>query len=288
MAALRALRPLVSPRRRPHGDGRAADARRARAREDCWRSGRSRSSSSIARWARLSDEDWHEMSGRLRARAARLMRQLDAGAGYREQIEKDLAKRIGEQARPHGRRAASRPTPRGRAGVGRACLRRLRDGQRRRREVLQGLRAAAVPRADSTRWTRRTQRKSLACVLVKPILCVLGVLCVGRAQLVAQQGGFAMPDPKQMSGIPRPVDDLPNGAVSVRLIRGALSNNIAGQPVELHVGGKVDHGEDRRRAAARSSTALAPGATVQGERRRRRRAPRVAGVSGAARRAASG
>jgi len=26
---------------------------------------------------RLSDEDWNEMSGRLRARAARLMRQLD-------------------------------------------------------------------------------------------------------------------------------------------------------------------------------------------------------------------
>jgi hypothetical protein len=44
---------------------------------------------------RLSDEDWHEMSTRLRARAGRLMRQLDAGAGYREQIEKDLAKRVG-------------------------------------------------------------------------------------------------------------------------------------------------------------------------------------------------
>jgi hypothetical protein len=43
---------------------------------------------------RLSDEDWHEMSGRLRARAARLMRQLDAGANYRDQIERDLAKRI--------------------------------------------------------------------------------------------------------------------------------------------------------------------------------------------------
>ena len=48
-----------------------------------------------------------------------------------------------------------------------------------------------------------------------------------------------MPDPKQMSGIPRPVDDLPNGAVSVRLIRGELSNNIADHPVELHVGSKV-------------------------------------------------
>ena len=47
---------------------------------------------------RLSDDDWNEMSGRLRARAARLMRQLDAGAGYRDQIEKDLAKRIGAKA----------------------------------------------------------------------------------------------------------------------------------------------------------------------------------------------
>jgi hypothetical protein len=43
---------------------------------------------------KLSESDWQEMSGRLRARAARLMRQLDAGAGYREQVEKDLAKRL--------------------------------------------------------------------------------------------------------------------------------------------------------------------------------------------------
>jgi hypothetical protein len=48
-----------------------------------------------------------------------------------------------------------------------------------------------------------------------------------------------MPDPKQMSGIPRPVTDLPDRTVSVRLIRGALSNNIINFPVELSVGGKV-------------------------------------------------
>ena len=45
---------------------------------------------------KLSDADFHEMSGRLRARAAGLMKQLDAGAGYREQIERDLEKRLGE------------------------------------------------------------------------------------------------------------------------------------------------------------------------------------------------
>ena len=46
---------------------------------------------------KLSDADWKEMSGRLRARVGRLMRQLDAGAGYRERIERELEKRLGEK-----------------------------------------------------------------------------------------------------------------------------------------------------------------------------------------------
>ncbi len=46
----------------------------------------------------------------------------------------------------------------------------------------------------------------------------------------------AQPDPRRMAGIPRPVDDLPHGSVSVRVIRGALINNIPNQAVELHVG----------------------------------------------------
>ena len=62
------------------------------------------------------------------------------------------------------------------------------------------------------------------------VLCVLALL--GRAA----SAQFQMPDPKQMAGIPRPVDDLPTGSVSVRLIRGQLSNNIASHPVELHFG----------------------------------------------------
>jgi ribosomal protein L40E len=47
---------------------------------------------------KISEEDFHEMSHRLRARAARLMKQLDAGGGYRAQIERDLAKRLGAAA----------------------------------------------------------------------------------------------------------------------------------------------------------------------------------------------
>jgi hypothetical protein len=45
---------------------------------------------------KVSERDFAEMSGRLRTRAARLMRQLDAGAGYRNEIEKEIAKRIGK------------------------------------------------------------------------------------------------------------------------------------------------------------------------------------------------
>lgn len=47
---------------------------------------------------KLSDEDFREMSSRLRARAARLIKELDAGSGYREQIERDVAKRLGDRA----------------------------------------------------------------------------------------------------------------------------------------------------------------------------------------------
>lgn len=43
---------------------------------------------------KVSEGDFHEMSGRLRARAVRLITQLDTGsAGYGERIERDLAAR---------------------------------------------------------------------------------------------------------------------------------------------------------------------------------------------------
>jgi len=73
---------------------------------------------------------------------------------------------------------------------------------------------------------------------------------------------FQMPDMKQMSGIPRPVDDLPAGSISVRLIRGALSNNITGHPVQLTVDGKpmIVKTDDAGRAQFNGITA---GATVK-------------------------
>src|SRR5579872_3382162 len=74
-----------------------------------------------------------------------------------------------------------------------------------------------------------------ASVLFLCVLVFVGVVG-GGAKLDAQ---FQMPDPKQMSGIPRPVTDLPDHAISVRLIRGDLSNNITNHPVELKIGSKA-------------------------------------------------
>lgn len=98
----------------------------------------------------------------------------------------------------------------------------------------------------------------------------LSLLCVLRSGALLQ-AQFQMPDPRQMSGIPRPVDDLPDGSVSVRLIRGALSNNIAGHPVELHTGDKIqtaktDEGGRAQFDKLPAGTRLKAVAVVDGER----------------------
>ena len=46
---------------------------------------------------KIAQADFDEMSGRLRARALGLMRQLDAGGGYKEQIAKEVASRLSEE-----------------------------------------------------------------------------------------------------------------------------------------------------------------------------------------------
>jgi hypothetical protein len=59
------------------------------------------------------------------------------------------------------------------------------------------------------------------------------------ALALAGPAGAQMPDLAQMSGVPLPTGDLPVGTVSVRVVRGDLSNVVANQPVELHVGPSV-------------------------------------------------
>src|SRR5262245_12442494 len=97
MAALRVLRPLVSP----EDDRVAVVGGRTRAGLEREKTLALRAIKDLEfdrAMGKLSEEDWKEMSSRLRARAARLMRQLDAGTGYRQQIERDLEKRLGDAA----------------------------------------------------------------------------------------------------------------------------------------------------------------------------------------------
>jgi len=88
--------------------------------------------------------------------------------------------------------------------------------------------------------------------------CVAAV--AGCAALVAQ-----MPDVRQMSGVPRPDPALPAGTVTVRVVRevgGAISGNIAKQPVEFQIGSerRTVATDDEGRAQV---TGLKPGTKVR-------------------------
>src|SRR5205823_7628875 len=97
MATLRAVKPLVSREE----DRTAMVGRRTRVALEREKLLALRSIKELEfdrAMGKLSEADWQEMSTRLRARATRLIRQLDAGGGYRAQIEQDLKKRLGESA----------------------------------------------------------------------------------------------------------------------------------------------------------------------------------------------
>jgi hypothetical protein len=93
IAALRTLRPLMAT-----GDDRVAmigqRTRAALEREKHLTLRAIKDLEFDRAMGKLAETDFVEMSGRLRARAARIIRQLDAGPGYREQIERDLAARL--------------------------------------------------------------------------------------------------------------------------------------------------------------------------------------------------
>jgi hypothetical protein len=70
------------------------------------------------------------------------------------------------------------------------------------------------------------------------IAVAIAALCTfggpGAGELSAQ-----MPDARQMSGMPLPVGDMPAGSVSVRVVRGIVSNIVPDHPVELTVNGQT-------------------------------------------------
>jgi hypothetical protein len=113
LTALRAVAPLVSH----HHDRTAMIGQRTRAaleREKMLALRAIKELEFDRAMGKLSEQDWADMSGRLRARAVRLMRRLDAGGGYREQIERDVA---GRMSSSQGRMASGEGTERGNHGA---------------------------------------------------------------------------------------------------------------------------------------------------------------------------
>ncbi len=94
---------------------------------------------------KLSDDDYAEIRSRYRERAVRILRQLDQGQSYEQQIERDLSARrealgkngTGVQSRAGDSRVDSQACPQQPGSDGhRNRLRGLRHSQRRRCSVL--------------------------------------------------------------------------------------------------------------------------------------------------------
>ena len=65
---------------------------------------------------------------------------------------------------------------------------------------------------------------------------IVRLLGIGLVSLALASSVAAQPDPSQMSGLPLPDGELPDGTISVRVIRGQLTNNVQDHPVDLHQG----------------------------------------------------
>lgn len=111
---------------------------------------------------------------------------------------------------------------------------------------------------------RTGSRKAVVSVRMAPrgvaVTALAGLLGV---VLGASVSGFQlqMPNPIEMSGIPLPSRDLPDGAVSVRVIRGQLSNNVVDHPVDLISGDETQTVSTDESGRAQFS-GLAPGTMV--------------------------
>lgn len=87
-------------------------------------------------------------------------------------------------------------------------------------------------------------------------IAIAAILILPVAALARQ------PDPRQMSGIPLQVPDLPAGTVTVRVIRGALTNPVSGETVQL-AGANVSQSEKTDEAGRATFRGLTPGSRVK-------------------------
>ena len=67
---------------------------------------------------------------------------------------------------------------------------------------------------------------------------LVAALVVGAVSGPVAYAQVGMPNPKEMSGNVLPVNDIPAGTVTVRVVRGAFKN-IPGQPVDFLIAGKT-------------------------------------------------
>jgi len=231
---------------------------------------------------KVAEGDYEDMVARLRSRAVRLLQQLDnTSSGYRDLIERELARRLvrdsrdlkeskeagesreskesreSEESRESGESRESRETEESEESA---------ESKESSQPNVAGMcKSCGTVNDDDARFCKACGSKLLALLLALFIpLSSMVSPSVASAQL-------QMPDPKQMSGIPRPVTDLPAGHVSVRLIRGQLSNNIQGHPVEI-VGGpkpmtvKTDENGRAEFSGIAPGTAVKAVTDVDGER----------------------
>jgi hypothetical protein len=196
-AAYRMLAPLASP-----GGGRAAEplGRRTRASLEREKTLTLRSIKELEfdrAMGKVAQQDFDEMTARLRARALALM----------EQLERD---------------AQDAQAARGAQGVQSAQAAQGAQGASKGRRVC----GCGVENDADARFCKRCGLK----------LAALLIAILSPAFVAAQ--ALQMPDPKQMSGVPLPSPDLPNGTVSIRVVRGGPGNNLAGETVELTAAGR--------------------------------------------------
>lgn len=215
---------------------------------------------------KITEGDYEDMMGRLRSRAVRLMQQLDnTSSGYRELIERELAARLvkagsSTKVEPYEESGADTPVGRDATPVGRDATPVGRDAT----PVGLDFSRATCASCGTTNDADAKFCKSCGTKLLAMLLAILSTFYFSLFTFTPSASAqFQMPDPKEMAGIPRPVTDLPERHVSVRLIRGQLSNNIPGHPVEMHAGGKVVATVKTDENGRAEFSGIAPGTTVK-------------------------
>lgn len=95
------------------------------------------------------------------------------------------------------------------------------------------------------------------------------VVCIALIAF-ASTAAAQMPDPRQMSGVPLPMSDMPVGTVTVRVARGAVTNIVPGQAVHLAAPGvskdaKTDESGRATFSGLTPGTRVKASTTVDGE-----------------------